>query len=48
MWETVDDSLDVVNREVRFSDAMRLYVGAYEHGEDFHSFSGCSVDISNF
>ena len=48
IWETVDDFLDVVNREVRFSDCMRLYVQPYEDGEDFHSFSGPSIDIHNF
>ena len=48
IWETVDDFMDVVNRDVRFSDSMRPYVQPYEDGEDFHSFSGPSVDIHNF
>jgi hypothetical protein len=48
IWETVDDFMDVVNRDVRFSDSMRPYVQPYEDGEDFHSFSGPSVDINNF
>ena len=46
--ETANDFLDVVNREVRFSDSMRPYIQSYEDGEDFHSFSGPSIDIHNF
>jgi hypothetical protein len=47
VWETVDDFLDVVNREVRFSDAMRPYIQSYEDGEGFH-FPKICFETSDF
>jgi len=48
VWKTVDDFMNVVNREVRWSDCMRPYLETYEDGEQYHSFSGTSIDIHNF
>ena len=48
VWETVDDFMDVVNRDERWSDCMRPYLETYEDGEQYHSFSGPNVDIHNF
>ena len=48
VWETVDDFMDIVNRDVRWSDCMRPYLETYEDGEQYHSFSGPDIDIHNF
>ena len=38
--QSVESLIEIVNRENRVSDLMRLYVEPYEDGESFHSFSG--------
>ena len=43
---SVDDFVDIMNRDNRVSDLMRLYVEPYEDGESFHSFSGPEVDLT--
>jgi hypothetical protein len=48
VWETVDDFMDVVNRDVRWSECMRPYLETYEDGEQYQSFSGPDIDIHNF
>ena len=48
LWKTMDDFLEVLNRDVRLIDVLKLHVESFEDGEDFHSFSGPTVDLSSF
>ena len=45
---SVDDFIDIMNRDNRVSDLMRKYVEPYEDGESFHSFSGPEVDLNSY
>jgi len=45
---SVDDFIDIMNRDNRTSDLMRKYVEPYEDGESFHSFSGPEVDLKSY
>ncbi len=48
IWKSLDEFLDVLNRDVRLIDVLKPYVEPYEDGEDFHSFSGPTVDLSTY
>ena len=48
VWKSMDAFLEVLNRDVRLIDILRPHVDPYDDGEDFHAFSGPSVDLSNF
>ena len=37
---SVDDFIEIMNRDIRVSDLMRQFVEPYEDCEAFHSFSG--------
>ena len=45
---SVESFIDIMNRENRVSDMMRLYVEPYEDGESFHSFSGPVVNYNDY
>ena len=45
---SVDDFIDIMNRDNRTSDLMRKYVEPYEDGESFHSFSGPEIDLKSY
>jgi len=44
----MDAFLEVLNRDVRLIDVLRPHVEPYSDGEEFHAFSGPSVDLSNY
>ena len=44
----MNDFLEVLNRDVRLIDVLKPHVEPFEDGEDFHSFSGPTVDLSTF
>ena len=46
--QSVESLIEIVNRENRVSDLMRLYVEPYEDGESFHSFSGPVVNYDEY
>ena len=46
--QSVASLIEIVNRENRVSDLMRLYVEPYEDGESFHSFSGPVVNYDEY
>ena len=46
--QSVESLIEIVNRENRVSDLMRLYVEPYEDGESFHSFSGPVVNNDEY
>jgi hypothetical protein len=46
--QSVESFIEIVNRENRVSDLMRLYVEPYEDGESFHSFSGPVVNYDEY
>jgi hypothetical protein len=48
IWNTVDDFMDAVNRDERWTDCMRPYLESYEDGDHYQSFSGPDIDIHNF
>tara|TARA_B100000902_G_C26566672_1_gene554516 strand:- start:156 stop:482 length:327 start_codon:yes stop_codon:yes gene_type:complete len=48
LWKTMDDFLEVLNRDVRLIDVLKPHIEPFEDGEDFHSFSGPTVDLSTF
>ena len=48
VWKSMDDFLEVLNRDVRLIDVLRPYVKPYDDGEDFHAFSGPTVDLSMY
>jgi len=43
--QSVESLIEIVKRENRVSDLMRLYVEPYEDGESFHSFA---VPVVNY
>ena len=45
---SVESLIEIVNRENRVSDLMRLYVVPYEDGESFHSFSDLVVNYDDY
>ena len=45
---SVESFIEIVNRENRVSDLMRLYVEPYGDGESFHSFSGPVVNYDEY
>ena len=45
---SVESLIEIVNRENRVSDLMRLYVEPYGDGESFHSFSGPVVNYDEY
>jgi len=45
---SVESFIEIMNRENRVSDMMRLYVEPYEDGESFHSFSGPVVNYGDY
>ena len=45
---SVESFIDIMNRENRVSDMMRLYVEPYEDGESFHSFSGPVINYRDY
>ena len=45
---SVDDFIEIMNRDNRVSDLMRQFVEPYEDGEAFHSFSGPEVDLKSY
>ena len=45
---SVESFIEIMNRDNRVSDMMRLYVEPYEDGESFHSFSGPVVNYSDY
>ena len=45
---SVESLTEIVNRENRVSDLMRLYVKPYEDEESFHSFSGPVVNYDDY
>ena len=45
---SVESFIEIMNRENRLSDLMRLYVEPYEDGESFHSFSGPVVNYDDY
>ena len=45
---SVESFIDIMNRENRVSDMMRLYIEPYEDGESFHSFSGPVVNYNDY
>ena len=48
VWKSVEDFLEVLNRDIRLIDVLKPYVKPYDDGEDFHSFSGPTVDLSMY
>ena len=48
VYHSVESFIEIVNRENRVSDLMRLYVEPYEDGESFHSFSGPVVNYDEY
>ena len=44
----MEEFLDVLNRDVRLIDVLRPHVKVYDDGEEFHAFSGPSVDLSSY
>ena len=48
VWKSMEEFLHVLNRDVRLIDVLRPYVKAYDDGEEFHAFSGPSVDLSSY
>ena len=46
--QSVESFIEIVIRENRVSDLMRLYVEPYEDGESFHSFSGPVVNYDDY
>ena len=46
--QSVERLIEIVKRENRVSDLMRLYVEPYEDGESFHSFSGPVVNYDEY
>ena len=46
--QSVESLIEIVNRENRVSDLMRLYVELYEDGESVHSFSGPVVNDDEY
>jgi len=46
--QSVESLIEIVKRENRVSDLMRLYVEPYEDGESFHSFSGPVVNYDEY
>ena len=48
VWKSVEDFLEVLNRDVRLIDVLKPYVKPYDDGEDFHAFSGPTVDLSMY
>ncbi len=48
LHHSVDSFIDIMNRDNRVSDLMRLYVHPYEDGESFHSFSGPVVNYNDY
>ena len=45
LHHSVDNFIDIMNRDNRVSDLMRLYVHPYEDGESFHLFSAPLLTI---
>ena len=45
---SVESLTEIVNRENRVSDLMKLYVEPYEDGESFHSFSSPVVNCDEY
>ena len=45
---SVESFIEIMNRDNRVSEMMRLYVEPYEDGESFHSFSGPVVNYSDY
>ena len=45
---SVDDFIEIMNRDNPVSDLMRQFVEPYEDGEAFHSFSGPEVDLKSY
>jgi hypothetical protein len=43
--QSVESLIEIVKRENRVSDLMRLYVEPYEDGESFHSFFGSGCEL---
>ena len=48
IWKSVEEFLEVLNRDIRLIDVLRPYVKTYDDGENFHSFSGPTVDLSMY
>ena len=46
--QSVESLIEIVKRENRVSDLMRLYVKPYKDGESFHSFSGPVVNYDDY
>ena len=46
--QSVESLIEIVKRENRVSDLMRLYVEPYGDGESFHSFSGPVVNYDEY
>ena len=44
----MDAFLEVLNRDVRLIDVLRPHVEPYDDGQEFHAFSGPSVELSAF
>ena len=45
---SIESFIEIMNRENRVSDMMRLYVEPYEDGERFRSFSGPVVNYNDY
>ena len=45
---SVESFIEIMNRDKRVSEMMRLYVELYEDGESFHSFSGPVVNYNDY
>ena len=48
VWKSLETFLEVLNRDVRLIDVLRPHVQPYEDGEDFHAFSGPTVDLGTY
>ena len=48
VWKSMDAFLEVLNRDVRLIDVLRPHVEPYDDGQEFHAFSGPSVELSAF
>ena len=48
IWKSMDEFLAVLNRDIRLIDVLRPLVKSYNDGENFHSFSGPTVDLSMY
>ncbi len=46
VWKSVDALLEILNRDVRLIDVLKPNEEPYDDGEDFHAFSGPSVELS--